>query len=284
MKQLVSSLIWSRKVWRNRVSHKFGFLERQFGRLRWALGLVILEIYFRFRRKNTITLMQNSARLVQRFSFLYKGRSRFSNNFKCRWQDFAFNEVLRRVKFYYPNFVIPITLIAEPSVKSEMCNGSGGLILTTHTNLKSVFSRLFEDLGIESSTIRKYEGGAKTWAKRLGLKSEPRFIRKNSNALLETRRRVSLGEFVVNSVDYLDYTISAKPNLCISPTMFIFASKLKIRTYFALPRFSDTGELAIIVERAPEGSIESGLESFRSFNEKYSGIVKNWSFKVETAA
>jgi hypothetical protein len=203
-----------------------------------------------------------------------------------RWQfsreDCIFPEVLSQVGKYYPDFVAPLKVVAEPATLAELQDGQGGLVAVTHPILLAAYSCMLEKQGVVSKAITVDPDNLAITGRKLGMKAKPVHIPKDGHVFVDARARVRAGEFVINAVDfYFVRNGKETAELCVSPNFFRLSRLLQVRLFFAFAFVSPAGQLCVAFEKASSGSDEDLFAAFSAFVEKCTGTAKIWTLRKE---
>jgi hypothetical protein len=216
------------------------------GALRYKFGALLLRLFVGMNGKTAAPeLFVSGWKFIWALRWLFRGKENYGNRYRISWRNFAYMQLLVKVKQRDPAFVPPLRIFGSELLTQLAEQKQPVLIVTIHARLISCLNKMLEDLGITSSVIAISDDTLRV-SKLFGLMGDVDIIPLNSDSLVIAHRKLKAGRLVCCCADF---TVRRNGTLYhdryIAESLFAFAAKARARVVYAVVNITEHGEVTI---------------------------------------
>lgn len=255
-------------------------IVRLFDSLRIKLAMFTLQLgILSNQAKDHDTVFQAAWAQSKRLGFLFAAFSSSGNPWHYEIHQVVFLRLLRLLHRIKPGYIPTVTVVNEDIVTHLARSKLPTIIITIHSPVDVVLSRILQERAIQSSALAANRRTAAEKAEILGCNGTPDFIARTKNALLQIRGRLRRNKMVQLCVDFKGHN-STDPQYFISSAIFRITKFMKLNIVFADTLVTRDGDIEVhlhVHDVAETASPHDIASSFLHWLKTARGHTRNWT-------
>lgn len=249
-----------------------------FVRIKLAMFILHLSILSN-RTKDHDAVFRAAWALSKRLEFLFDAFSSSGNPWGYDVHQVVYLRLLRMLHRIKPGYVPEVTVVNEDIFTHVARNRSPTIIVTIHSPVDAVLSRIFQERAIQSSVLAANPRTVAEKAVILGFQGRPDFIVNTENTLLQIRGDLRRNKTVHLCVDYLEDN-SGDTSFFISSAIFRIAEIMQPNIIFSDTEVTQDGRISLhmhVHNVAETGSPHDIAGAFVRWLKTTRGHTRNWT-------
>lgn len=231
-------------------THPFSILAALIGTARYKFGQFLLNVLARHRASLPARArFELGWQFIRKFQWLFRGRDLSGNRYSSDWKNYAFMRLLAILNNGTDRFVPSIQVYNEGALLQAIEDQVGIVVVTLHSRVHTVLSRVFEERGISHSVIAN-SLAVQVFSELLGLRGKVDLVRLGDSSLLVARKKLRAGRLIWTCADFtVREPGTLYHDIYVADGLFEFAKNCGARLVYAVSNVSEDGIVEVFLSR-----------------------------------